>query len=111
LNGGPVAGAATQLCYQGVPPEDKQLGAAKGNLTTTPPCGAPDRIETPRGPGAKGFGAWLRAEHIARGIDAQTLADALGVDLNGLAMMEADRVEMPMSQRRRAEAALVKAAS
>jgi hypothetical protein len=53
-------------------------------------------------------GLWrlAKAEGIARGIDPQIIADALRVDLDGLAMMEAGRVEMPVSQRRRAEAAL-----
>jgi len=58
----------------------------------------------------EGLGAWLRAERIARGVDPQIIADALRVDLDGLAMMELGRVEMSVSQRRRAEAALAKAA-
>jgi hypothetical protein len=60
---------------------------------------------------AKDFGAWLRAERVSRGIDPQIIADALRVDLKSLALMEAGRVEIPASQRRRAEAALARAAS
>jgi hypothetical protein len=104
---GSVAGAATQICYQGETPEKKCVRTASGNFATAPSCAAPKSVKTPRGPGAKDFGAWLRAERIARGIDPQIMADALRVDLDGLAMMEAGRVEMPVSQRRRAEAALV----
>jgi hypothetical protein len=104
---GSVAGVATQICYQGETPEKKCVRTASGNFATAPSCAAPKSVETPRGPGAKDFGAWLRAERIARGIDPQIIADALRVDLDGLAMMEAGRVEMPVSQRRRAEAALV----
>jgi hypothetical protein len=108
---GSVAGAATQICYQGETPEKKCVRTASGNFATAPSCAAPKSVKTPRGPGAKDFGAWLRAERIARGIDPQIMADALRVDLDGLAMMEAGRVEMPVSQRRRAEAALARAAS
>jgi hypothetical protein len=95
----------------GRPPKKNAGRTASGNFATVPSCAAPNSVETPRGPGAKDFGAWLRAERIARGIDPQIIADALHVDLDGLAMMEAGRVEMPVSQRRRAEAALARAAS
>jgi hypothetical protein len=111
LGDGSVAGPTTQICYQGETPEEEPVRSASGNLATPPPCFAPGKVETPRGPGAKSFGPWLRAERIARGIDPKIIADALHVDLDGLAMMEAGRVEMPVSQRRRAEAALARAAS
>ena len=112
LSDGPVAGAATQLCYQGETPDEEPARTASGDfVTTTPPCAVRHVVEPPRGPGGKDFGAWLRAERVARGIDAQIIADALRVDLDGLALMEAGRVEMPVSQRRRAEAALARAAS
>jgi hypothetical protein len=108
---GSVAGAATQICYQGEPPEEEHMRTASGDFATRPPCAVPHTVETPRGPGAKSFGSWLRAERVARGIDPQIIADALGVDLEGLAMMEDGRVEMPAGQRRRAEAALARTAS
>jgi hypothetical protein len=104
---GSVAAATTQIIYQGERSEEKPVQAASGNFANAPSCAAPKSVEMPRGPGAKDFGAWLRAERIARGIDPQIIADALHVDLDGLAMMEAGRVEMPVSQRRRAEAASV----
>jgi hypothetical protein len=107
---GSVAAATTQIIYQAERSEEKQARAASGNFANAPSCAAKS-VETPRGPGAKSFGPWLRAERIARGIDPQIIADALHVDLDGLAMMEAGRVEMPVSQRRRAEAALARAAS
>jgi hypothetical protein len=107
---GSVAGAATQICYQGESPEEKPMRTASGDFATTPPCAAPKSVKSRRGLAAKNFRAWLRAERLARGIDAQTIADALRVDLEALALMEAGRVEMPVSQRRRAEAALARVA-
>jgi hypothetical protein len=108
---GSVAGANTQICYQGETPEENPLQATSGNFDTAPPCFGRGKLETPRGPGAKSFGPWLRAERVARGIDPQIIADALRVNLEALALMEAGRAEMPASQRRRAEAALAKTTS
>jgi hypothetical protein len=44
-----------------------------------------------------------------RGASREFIAAALGVSIDGLAAMEAGRVQMPSTQRRRAEAALAKA--
>ena len=110
LSDASVAGTTTQICYQGETPEEKPVRTASGNFATAPSRAAKS-VETPRGPGAKSFGPRLRAERIARGIDSQIIADALQVDLDGLAMMEAGRVEVPVSRRRRAEAALARATS
>jgi hypothetical protein len=66
---GSVAAATTQISYQGETPEEERVRAASSNFATAPSCAAPKSVETPRRPGAKDFGAWLRAERIARGID------------------------------------------
>jgi hypothetical protein len=89
-----------------LPPTEHPSGCASALVSR---WHAPCIVEVPRGPGTAKFGAWLRAEREARGASREFIAAGLGVSVDGLAGMEAGRVQMPGLQRRRAEAALAKA--